>query len=289
MNPHVIHLTDPSDRRLAPYRSLRYRGDQDGFIAEGRWVVERLLRSGRPLYSLLLSEDSPLIHHLSGSTEWLGGDWPDAAPLYTLPKQRISELVGYPFHRGVLAHGPVPDWLPLERFPLETASAPHPVGLALLGVTDPENVGSLLRTAAAMGVQDVLVGPGTISPYSRRAIRVSMASVFSHRLYRLEDPVTDLTRLTEWGVRSVATTLSPDATPLFDLAVGQSAGPVVLVMGNEADGLPEPVQRAATVRATLPMGGDTDSLNVSVAGAIFLYELTRLRQQDFSDTCHSDQ
>jgi len=289
MFSRVIRLNDLSDPRLAPYRSLRSRGDEQGLIAEGRWVVERLLRSGRPVHSLLVTEGSSLIDELDGlfvgegASSAVHRDQSATMQVFTLPKQRISELVGYPFHRGVLAHGPVPDFLPLESFRSLT-EGDRPLGLALLEITDPENLGSLLRTAAAMGVGDILIGPGTLTPFCRRVIRVSMASVFYQRFYRVEDPVDDLRRFSDRGIRSVATTLSPDATPLSELVEALPFGPTLLLMGNEAKGLPSAVQQAATARATLPMSGNVDSLNVAVSGAIFLYELSRQRQRDGSES-----
>ena len=149
--------------------------------------------------------------------------------------------------------------------------------LAAVGVNQRENLGSMLRTAAALGIEQVLIGPRTADPYSRRTVRVSMASVLKLKLYSLEQPVAELQRLQDTGgVRTVVTTLSPDATALDQFVADDRA--CILVMGNEADGIDPEIEEIATDRVTIPMRLGTDSLNVSVAAAIFIYELsTRLR------------
>jgi tRNA G18 (ribose-2'-O)-methylase SpoU len=147
--------------------------------------------------------------------------------------------------------------------------------LGLIGISDPENVGSLLRSAAALGVHDILIGPGTIAPFVRRVIRVSMASVFQHRFYHFHQPVEQINSLQAAGFRFAATTLATESTPIADLSKLSLSEPLVLLVGNEARGLDMEIQSACSIRTTLPMPATTDSLNVGVAGAIFLYELAK--------------
>ncbi|MEO9591845.1 TrmH family RNA methyltransferase [Rhodopirellula bahusiensis] len=256
-------IRDPDDPRLSPYRNLRHRETDDGFIAEGSVVVGRLLQSDLGVQSVLIhtgreSKYLPLI--------------PEDVPVYLIDRELGKELAGYDFHRGVLAHGVCPTIHPMEAF---RDTAQPSLALALVGLSDPENVGSLLRSAAALGVRDILLGPQTISPMTRRVIRVSMASVFRHRFYHFDKPAEQLRDLASAGFASIATLLDDSAIPLIDLSDSITSERRILIVGNEANGLPPEIAEAATHRSTLPMRNNTDSLNVGVASAIFLYELTR--------------
>ncbi len=131
----------------------------------------------------------------------------------------------------------------------------------------------MLRTSAALGIEKVLIGPLTADPYSRRTVRVSMGAVLKQRLYALKEPLAELSRLQSTGqVRTVVTTLSPEATPLDQFVTDDRA--IILVMGGEAEGIDSAIEAMASDRVTIPMQLGTDSLNVSVAAAIFLYQLT---------------
>ncbi|TWT55716.1 TrmH family RNA methyltransferase [Allorhodopirellula solitaria] len=257
-----IEVSDPSDPRLDAYRNVRTRDPSDGFVAEGSLVVRRLLQSEIPLRSLLLhkGQEHKYVDRIDSST-----------PVFVVDPHIGEQIAGYDFHRGVLAHGECPALLASEEL---NQRRPR-LSLALIAISDPENVGSLLRSAAALGVHDILIGPRTITPYARRVIRVSMASVFHHRFYRLDHPLDQIAELQATGIQFAATTLDKDAIEIEQLRTLSTGGGTVLVVGNEAQGLDQSVQDLCTFRTTLPMDATTDSLNVGVAGAIFLYELTK--------------
>lgn len=257
-----IEVSDPLDPRLHAYRNLRLSDPSDGFVAEGSLVVRRLLETGIPLRSLLLhrGQEHRYATQISAST-----------PAYVVAPEIGEQIAGYDFHRGVLAHGDCPAMLGHHEL---THRQPR-LALALVGISDPENVGSLLRSAAALGVHDILIGPRTITPYARRVIRVSMASVFHHRFYRFEQPVQQILQLQASGMQFAATTLAKDAVEISELARQITDHGTVLMVGNEAQGLDQDVQDVCRIRVTLSMHENTDSLNVGVAGGIFLYELTK--------------
>ncbi|TWT95503.1 TrmH family RNA methyltransferase [Neorhodopirellula pilleata] len=267
-------ITDPQDPRLEPYRSVRHRDPQSGFIAEGSLVVGRLLQSDYPVQSLLI--------HIGQERRYLD-QVPVDVPVYLVSPELGQQIAGYDFHRGVLAHGECRAMRSIDELPTSLAPASHDrttvgnVALGLIGISDPENVGSLLRSAAAMGVHEIVLGPGTISPYVRRVIRVSMASVFLHRFYQLPSPAEQITRLQYQGIDFAATTLRTGAIDIREFHRERDDRPLVLLVGNEATGLDEEVQDRCRFRVTLPMASGTDSLNVGVAGAIFLHELTSAR------------
>ena len=138
-----------------------------------------------------------------------------------------------------------------------------------------------MRSAAAFGADSILLGPGTADPLSRRAIRVSMGTVFRLRLFRFEQPEELLPQLHASGVRTIATSVAESATPLQDFH--RDERPCLLLMGNEAGGLSEELRKLAGDELRIPREMGIDSLNVAVAAAVFLYALRASR-----DTVRSD-
>jgi tRNA G18 (ribose-2'-O)-methylase SpoU len=262
--PQIIEIDDATDDRLKCYANLHSSAirlaDSSSFIAEGRWCVQRLLESNHAILSVLAER---------GKETELSSLLADETPLYSLPSDQIRQLVGFDFHRGVLACGRRPTVKDVNELRFR-AGAP-PVALAALGGSEHENLGSMIRTATALGIEHLLVGPKTVDPFHRRSIRVSMATVFKQNLYRIDQPDRQLGELERSGnVRTIVTTLDRDATPLEALQVDHRES--LLIVGNEAAGVDRQIQDLATDRVTIPMLG-TDSLNVSVAAAICMYHL----------------
>ena len=255
------------DLRLAPYVNLRHaERSAELFIAEGRLPVERLIASDYEVESLVVQQ---------GHEEEFARQVSPSTPIYVLSRDRLRELVGFDFHRGVLACGRRRPFRSLDD--LCWSAGDTPLALAIIGVTELENVGSLLRSAAGFGIRHVLIGPQTADPFSRRVIRVSMANVFSLQLYQLDHPVDQLQQLQQrLHVRAIATTLDRYATPLANFVA--DAHGAVLIVGNEASGLGQEILDCATDRMTIPMQPGIDSLNVAVAGAVFMYGLCQAKK-----------
>lgn len=261
---NIIRIEDSRDPRLAVYRQMRANPvDVSGsgcFVVEGRWCVQRLAQSQHEILSLLVERGREAV-----ASECVQGQ----TPIYSLPGDQVRELVGFDFHRGMIACGARPAIQAFDQLRLGTGR-PN-LALAVLGVDQTENLGSMMRSAAALGVRDVLIGPRTADPFARRTVRVSMAAVLHQTLYSLDDPADQLKLLVEeQGYRTVVTTLG-HAVPLNQFVPDDR--PMILVVGNEAEGVSAEVERAATDRVTIPMKLGTDSLNVAVATAIFLYQL----------------
>lgn len=272
----LIRIDGAGDPRLSDFENLRHRPsgrvlDRDFFVVEGQLIVSRVLASDFQVRSVVVEE---------GRDINIIGDIDPQADVFVLTRDQIRALAGYDFHRGFLAS--------VARKPLGSMTdfRPDPVSLALVQTTDMENMGSMMRTAAAFGIRQILLDQQSVDPYSRRAMRVSMGAALGMRFLTMEDPKRDLQVLTERGVISLAATLAVDSKPIDQIPSLVGPGqPLLLVMGNEANGLPAEVQAASTRRVIIPM--DTanpdaqrdavlvDSLNVSVAAAILMYELTR--------------
>jgi tRNA G18 (ribose-2'-O)-methylase SpoU len=256
-----IDVDDPLDPRLADYVGLtdaqlrrRHEGTQGVFVAEGRLVVERLLRSSWPVRSVLVRPE-----RLADLEPALAGC---PAPVYVASREVMRGVAGYDVHRGVLAIGERRE--PHDAFDLLRAS----VRVALFeGITDHENLGVLFRNAAALGIDGVLLDPTCADPLYRRAVRVSMGEVLHVPFARLPDFPRELLHLQQLGFTLIALTPHRESTAIDDidpLAVERA----VIALGNEARGLSAATLNAASVWARIPMARGVDSLNVAAAAAI---------------------
>ena len=257
----ITSVDDPADPRIDDYRDLTHsdrRPDRPGgrglVIAEGVVVVRRLLDSPYPLRSVLgvPRRIAELADDLAGFD----------VPAYETDADTMATAVGFHLNRGVLAvadRAPEPD--PADLLPDARIVA------VLEGVNDHENLGSLFRNAAALGVDAVLLGPRCSGPLYRRSVRVSMGHVLRVPFCPLggEWPAS-LKILRDNGFRVAALTPAPDATPIG--AAGLAGERVALLLGAEGPGLTEEALAAADVRVRIPMASGVDSLNVATAAAV---------------------
>jgi tRNA G18 (ribose-2'-O)-methylase SpoU len=257
--------------QLAPYRQLkhsnltRWTGQ---FIAEGRLVVERLLLSRFQTDSVLISDRRlSLLDELAIPAE---------TPVFVVAEELARELTGFNFHAGVLACGlrgtPLTSrQLAIARSPETAASGGSELLIACPRMTDPDNLGGLIRLARAFGAAGVLLGDACCDPFSRRTLRVSMGNAFELPIVESTDLSGDLQYLkAEAGYQLSATVLDATATPLHK---ARALRREILLLGNEAHGLDPEWVELADRRLTIPMQGGTDSLNVTVAAGICLHWL----------------
>ena len=264
----MIDVDDPGDPRLDDFRDLTTadrRPDRPGgrglVIAEGVVVVQRMLRSPYPVRSLL-----GVRRRIEALLPELHAYHRQELPCYVTSARTMADVVGFHLNRGVLA---VADRAVEPELPALTATARS---LCVLeGVGDHENLGSIFRNAAGLGVDGVLLGPGCADPLYRRAVRVSMGHVLRVPFTRLPDWPAGLHRLRAGGFRVLALTPSADAVPLHEsLRYGDRTA---VLLGSEGPGLTEEALAAADERVCIPMAGDVDSLNVATAAAIALYSV----------------
>ncbi len=259
----ISSLDDP---RIAPYRNLRDRTlrGESLFIAEGVVLVRRLLGSGYGVESVFAAEG------YAAEFERL---LPAGVPLYVAPESLLLNVVGFNFHRGALAVGCRP-----EPRTLEAVVPPKPPGTTRCvvicpEVTKPENLGLICRSAAALGADGVLLGSRCCDPLSRRALRVSMGAVLQIPWVKSPTLLEDLARLKNtWGFKLLGAVVDANAQTLPGLDWPQHTG---IVLGNESAGLPRECLEQCDQRVTIPMAPGVDSLNLGVAGSVFLYEWRR--------------
>lgn len=268
-------VDDPADPRLAVFMGLRDHdlrrrreapgGDMQGvFVAEGELVAGRALAAGYQALSALVdgARDDPLPPGL-----------PAAVPVHRVGPAVVAAVTGYQTHRGALvafARRRLPT-------PAEVLVSARRVVVAE-GVVNPTNMGVILRSAAALGVDALLLDPTSCDPLYRRANRASMGLGFALPHARLRPLPDGLAPLREAGFTVVALTPTPDAVDLHAWADGIAPDVrVAMVLGSEGPGLTEATEAAADVRARIPLAVGVDSLNVGVAAGIACYVLGRIR------------
>ena len=263
----VVSVPTLDDPRLAPYRNLKDRElarGGDRFIAEGEHVVRRLLASDYPVESLLLTrrraeEVAPLA--------------PSEVPVYVADDSLVHQVVGFKFHSGVMGVGRRKPGVSVGAWMAEVRSRERLTLVVLPDIANTENLGSLVRIGAAFGADAVVLGRQCCDPFWRQSIRVSMGTVFSLPILRSDDLLRDLGDLrTRHDVELAAAVVGADAQPL---AASHRRDRLALLFGNEAQGLSAEYVRACDRRVTIPMHLGTDSLNVAVAAAVFLYHFTK--------------
>lgn len=271
----IHHLDDPADPRLEDYAALtdaalrkRYEHQRGVLIAEGPTPVRVLVTSPYPVRSVLVAEG-----RLAAMRDVVDAV---AAPVYVVPQPVLEAVVRFRLHQGILACG--------ERLP-EPDVAHVLAGatrlLVLEELNDHENLGALFRTARALGVDAVVLGPGCADPLYRRCVRVSMGQVLHVPFARATSIQDLLATLTAHDVTTVALTPQAGAVELATLALG--SGPVALLLGAEGPGLSETALTGATHRARIPIDPAVDSLNVAAAGAIACYALASRGRGGLSD------
>jgi len=227
------------------------------FIAEGRLVVRRLLELRRwSIESILLTQPAAdtLPDVLSLAT----------APIYIVEQDVMNGIAGFNIHRGCLALVRRPVTPTLDRI----AAGPLSRILVLEGVNNPDNVGGLFRSAAAFGIELVVLGPHSGDPLYRKAVRTSMGATLAVPFVQAPQWPLAIEDLRTDGFTVVALTPDMAAVPLDDV---RPAAKLALVVGAEGDGLTREALDAATLLARIPMTPSVDSLNVTTAASIAMY------------------
>ncbi len=236
--------------RLEPEKGL--------FIAESPKVIRVALDAGYEPMALLCER-----RHIMGDAADIIARCGDI-PVYTGERQLLAQLTGYTLTRGVLCA--------MRRRPLPSVEEVCREARRVVivdGVVDTTNIGAIFRSAAALGIDGVLMTTNTCDPLNRRAIRVSMGSVFLLPWTWLDRPLTDLHQL---GFRTVAMALTDNSVAVDDSTLVAEPR-LAIIMGTEGDGLPHETITSADYVARIPMAHGVDSLNVAAAAAVAFWSL----------------
>ncbi|WP_461190163.1 TrmH family RNA methyltransferase [Arthrobacter sp. Z4-13] len=264
----IHYLETAADPRVSDYTQLtdvhlrKLREPAEGmYIAESSRVLRRALAAGHQPRSFFLAE------------KWLDdlqdilGAYPQV-PAFIGTAALLEEITGFHLHRGAMAAMQRPAPVPLQEL---LAGAGRRSRIAILeDLTDHTNVGAVFRSAAAIGVDGVLVTPQCADPLYRRSIRVSMGAVFQVPWTRIESWPASIEQLKEAGYFVAGMSLGEGAITLDEL-VAQDHQNLVLVFGTEGDGLKPETDRLLDARVTIPMMNGVDSLNVAASSAVAFY------------------
>ena len=273
--PNIIQITDLAAPELDLYARLtqaqlrsRVEPEKGVFIAESPKVIARALDAGLRPISLLMEQrqiDGPARSILERCGQ---------APVYTAPRAVLAGLTGYALTRGVLCAFPrpaLPDPAQLCRGASRIA--------VLEGVVDSTNIGAIFRSAAALGIDAVLTTPTCCDPLCRRAVRVSMGTVFQGPWTQIGRTAADwpgpgMELLRELGFRTAALALSDRSVSIDDPALAAEPR-LAILLGTEGDGLAESTIAACDYTVKIPMSHGVDSLNVAAASAVAFWQLGR--------------
>ncbi len=238
--------------RLDPQRGI--------FIAESPKVIRVALQAGYEPVALLCER-----RHIEGDTKDIIAQCPDI-PIYTGSRELLAQLTGYTLTRGVLCA--------MRRRP-EPSVADVCKGarriVVIQGVVDTTNIGAIFRSAAALGIDAVLLTRDSCDPLNRRAVRVSMGSVFLVPWTWLDAPASSLHDL---SFRTAAMALTDDSVALNDPNL-KAEPRLAIIMGTEGDGLPHSTITESDYVVRIPMAHSVDSLNVAAAAAVAFWELCK--------------
>lgn len=280
-----IQLDTVDDERVAAYTNLtelqlrnRLEPSRGLFIAESPKVIDRALAADREPISFLVEE--PWIEGMAETFAFVDNRWGTNIPVYVASPEQLKRLTGYRLHRGALAA--------MKRWPLPSVEdvCRNARRIAVMeNIVDHTNVGALMRSAAALDVDAVLVTPSCGDPLYRRAARVSMGTVFQIPWTRIggDDthywPIQGLAELNALGFTTVAMSLEDDSVDLDELVRRLNNEPeaadhidkLALIFGTEGDGLSHHTIAHADLTVKIPMSHGVDSLNVAASSAVAFY------------------
>lgn len=270
---NIIEIHNLADPALAAYTQLthaqlrnRLEPEKGIFIAESTKVIACALRAGCQPVSALMERN-----HIQSFLAHVTGQYADI-PIYTADREVLAGLTGYQVTRGVLCAMLRPVQPSVEEL-CRTARR-----IAVLeDITDATNVGAIFRSAAALGMDGVLVTPSCCDPLYRRAVRVSMGTVFQIPWAQIGSepsqwPQPGLSRLNEMGFRTVAMALTDESVSIDDPVLAQEEK-LAIILGTEGDGLSAHTIAGCDYTARIPMLHGVDSLNVAAAGAVIFWQL----------------
>ena len=271
----IIRINDLNAKEIDVYvrltgaqlRAAR-EADEGIFIAESPTVIDVALRSGCEPISLLTDERLLVGDAVKGIIDRLGD-----IPIYTANRDILTEITGFELTRGALCAMRRPKFLPVAEL------CKNAKRIAILeNVCDATNLGAIIRSAAALGMDAVLLSPACCDPYCRRAVRVSMGTVFQVPTTRIEDteqwPKKSIETLKSLGFKCAAMALKSDSVNITDENLLKEEK-IALILGTEGTGLTAETIELCDYTVCIPMAHGVDSLNVGAAAAIAFFEVCK--------------
>lgn len=268
MRDRIIEITSLDDERVRMFSKLteaqlrmELEPEKGLFIAESPKVIRVAMDAGWSPVALLCESK-----HISGDASDIIARISPNTPVYTGSRELLAKLTGYTLTRGVLCA------MQRRRMPAVADIVRNARRIVIIdAVSDTTNIGAIFRSAAALGIDAVLLTRDSCDPLNRRAVRVSMGSVFLVPWTWLDGPISTLQ---DFGFRTAAMALSEDSIALDDPRLNAEPR-LAIVMGTEGDGLPQKTISECDYTVRIPMAHGVDSLNVAAAAAVAFWQLCR--------------
>jgi tRNA G18 (ribose-2'-O)-methylase SpoU len=265
--PYTLHEIH-DEPATEDFRSLKGKSahiEKGLFIAESPKIVRKVLESGFDVPSAFMTEE-----HFENLRQ-LFENRTDSTNIFLASKPEMEKIIGYPLHQGVMLAVRIPENPSLTQAAMKWKQ-PFLL-IALDGIADAENMGAIIRNAAAFGANTVIVDDKSCSPYLRRSVRVSMGTIVDIEIIRVSDLAVALSEMRRlWPVTIIGAALHKDSKDLNDI---NATGARIMVFGSEGWGLRQSVIEQCDILARIPIAPDIDSLNVAIASGIFLYALSQ--------------
>jgi RNA methyltransferase, TrmH family len=261
-------LTSVDNPKVKYFNSLKEKKGRDrsgSFLIEGIHLVQEALEAGL-IVRVLYSENIMRGHE---GKELIGKLISSGVPMEEASEQVMKKISDVETPQGIIASAKT-----TEHDLSDILNAKDPLILVACGIQDPGNLGTMVRTADAVGAAGLIMTEGTVDPFNEKVVRATAGSIFHLKLVKFNDIIELVTSLKRRGIRVIST--SADAKkPYFE---ADYSGPVAVLIGNEGQGMKPEVLRISDVTASIPMVGRAESLNASVSSAIILYEALRQRR-----------
>jgi TrmH family RNA methyltransferase len=268
-------ITSKENRSLKRFRAALAgdSGEPNVYGIEGPHLVEEALRSGVEIDSVLASPAGEKHLERLGLAAAAGAPAPTAPRVLRTTDRLFASIAATETPQGIAA------LVRLPEYSFEDIVRGVPLVVVLVGVQDPGNVGTIVRSAEAFGATGIVAAAATANPYGPKAMRASAGSVFRLPVLLRTQPAVLLAQLRVTGVSLVATSsgLSAKGAPPGEPHAVDLRGPVALLIGGEAHGLSEPMLHSADAVIRIPLAQPVESLNAAVAASVVLYEAARQR------------
>ncbi len=232
--------------------------ERGSFIAEGEKIAAKAIEKGIKIISVLAEEK-----RFESFRDVLGKAGVSEEKIYVASKKIVEKIVGYKFHRGIIALCELPSYSDIDRLGDRIA--------ILNGLANAENVGSIARNASAFGFDAIIFDKRTAHPYLRRAVRVSMGAIFDLKIFESADLKKDAEILKAKGYEIIAAELTEDASPIDDLSAPEK---VAVVFGSEGEGISSDILELSDKIVYVPIE-NVPSLNVAASSAVIFREIAK--------------
>lgn len=251
----MIHITDPSDPRIAEFISIRDHvlNSKDLIVAESEKLFLQFRASGKKIHKILATPNFIERHNLTGEK------------IFAAEKNVLESVAGFKIHFEVLLLAEKPQDTPLDQLDERI--------ILLNGLSSPENVGSIVRSSAAFGIKSIILDEKTCSPYLRRCIRVSMGNIFAMKTHHAINLRGDLKKLKEMGYSILTTANIPGSIDLVSYTFPKKC---VLIIGSEGHGVDQDILNNCDSVLRINIDPQVAHLNASNAAAIFLSHISTI-------------